>query len=39
MNEGHNKMLQIAFHCVFPFASLATVPDDIAADQETMCKR
>lgn len=34
MNEGHNEMLQIAFHCVLPFGSLAAVSHD-AADQET----
>lgn len=38
MNEGHNEMLQIAFHRVLPLGSLAAVPHD-AADQETTCKR
>lgn len=31
-------LLQIAFHCVLPFASLAAVPHD-AANQETTCNR
>lgn len=38
MNEGHNGMLQIAFHYVLPSGSLAAVPHD-AADQETLCNR
>lgn len=33
MNEGHNEMLQIAFHCVLPFGSLGAGPHE-AADQE-----
>lgn len=34
MDEGCDEKLQIAFHCVLPFGSLAAVPLD-AADQET----
>lgn len=36
MDEGNDEKLQIAFHCVLPFGSLARFPLDAAHQESTV---